>query len=349
MEYIDMHRGRERRSSKPLKFARDIARDLVEKEVVGAILFGSFAKGVVDEMSDLDLALIVEGEGGLKEVVVEDLKVEVWEYNLKHFLHTFEDEEYRDREDSWFLTSLWIKILREGVILEDPRGILSKWRERALKWRWRREEIVPVVDRAKKCIAVAKRTSSRGELFKGIVAIRDSFYNLTIAYVMALNRIPSIRPKDLYEEVKEIEFKKMFDRVQGLEDVDRDLVEELLNELRDLLNRVGKSKRGARTEYENALKSLRRGKVKEALLNARYCAFYIGVKMLKDIGTKVRSNPYDAEFHTSLLDWLKDKRDFISTYYRLHATRKLDHEYLNECIRLAEESLVGLSGILKSF
>ena len=349
MEYIDMHRGRERRSSKPLKFARDIVRDLVEKEVVGAILFGAFAKGVVDEMSDLDLALIVEGEGGLKEVVVENLKVEVWKYDLKHFLHTFEDEEYRDREDSWFLTSLWIKILREGVILEDPRGILSKWRDKALKWKWRRGEIVPVVDRAKKCIAVAKRSSSRGELFKGIVAIRDSFYNLTITYVMTLNRIPSIRPKDLYEEVKEIEFKKMFDRVQGLEDVDRDAVEELLNELRDLLNREWRGKRGARTEYKNALKSLRRGKVKEALLNARYCAFYIGVKILKDIGIKVRSNPYDAEFHTSLLDWLRDRRNFISTYYRLHATRKLDNEYLDECIRLAEDSLVRLSGILKSF
>ena len=343
-----MYQERDVRSFKILELARGILQDFANERVVGAILFGSFAKGIVDEISDLDLALIVEGEEGLKEIAVGGLKVEVWKYSLKHFLHTFEDGKYRDREDSWFLTSLWIRLLREGIILEDPRGILGKWRNRALKWRWRRSEIAPVVDRAKRCVAVAKRTNSRGELFKGIVAIRDGLYNLTIAHIMALNRIPSIRPKDLYKEVEEVEFRKIFDRVQGLEDVDKCVVEELLSELGSLLNREWRSRRGARTEYENALRSLRRERPKEALLSARYCAFYIGVKILRNMGVKARLKLYDAEFHTSILDWLKDRKDFISIYYKLHATRRLGHEYLGECIRLVEENLMELSDISKN-
>lgn len=44
------------------RVAKEAARDLMGQNAVGVILFGSLAKGTIDEMSDVDLAVVLEGE-----------------------------------------------------------------------------------------------------------------------------------------------------------------------------------------------------------------------------------------------------------------------------------------------
>ena len=104
--------------SKIVALAKRIARDILNENVIGIILFGSLARGNADELSDIDLALVVDGgELGLEEKVIEGIKVEVWRYDIKHFLHTFEDGKYRKRDNSWFTLSLW---LGASQIWHDP-------------------------------------------------------------------------------------------------------------------------------------------------------------------------------------------------------------------------------------
>ncbi len=330
--------------SKMVARARQVARKLLSEDVAGVVLFGSFAKGKVDELSDLDIALIVKGgKLGLEEKFIDGIRVEIWRYDIKHFLHTFEDEEYRRRSDSWFISSLWIRLLREGLILEDPYGLLSGWKRKALEWRWRKEEITPLIMKAESCLDVAIKAYSRGRLFEGVVALRDCCYNLANAQIMACNRIPSVRPKDIYREVEHLGFKKFFDSIQGLEGLERSRIEHMLSNLEKLLERVWKESRGARTEYENAVKSLARGELEVALLNARYSAFWIGCRILRMRKKSMSTGLYDAESHLKMLSELRDVGDFIEVYRKLHLVEEVSLEYLNKSIKLVKQMLKGLA------
>ncbi|RLE97511.1 MAG: hypothetical protein DRJ63_09040 [Thermoprotei archaeon] len=50
-----------------LRVAREVAASLIDEKTIGIILFGSLAKGTVDTMSDIDLALVLEGETKVKK------------------------------------------------------------------------------------------------------------------------------------------------------------------------------------------------------------------------------------------------------------------------------------------
>ena len=328
--------------SKTIALAKRVARSLMNENSIGVVLFGSLAKNRADELSDLDLALIVKGgELGLEKKNIEGVEVEVWRYDVKHFLHTFEDEKYRGQEDSWFISSLWVGLLREGVILEDPQGLLKKWRRKALDWKWKEREILPLVRKAKSCLRVAIEAYSQGKPFEGVVALRDCCYNLTNAQIMIHNGIPSVRPKDIYGEVKRIGLKEFFDRVQGLEGLKRNQVEGLLDEYRKLLDEIWKEPRGARTEYQNAVKSLTRGELEAALLNARYSAFYVGCRILRLEKRKILVRPYDAKSHLKMLREI-GRKDFIEIYRKLHRVEKISLKYLGESIELVQRVLDSL-------
>ena len=227
------------------------------------------------------------------------------------------------------------------MILEDPEGILRKWKKQALEWRWRKEEILPLVRKAEGCLRVARNAYGQKKPFEGVIALRDCCYNLANAWIMARNGVPSVRPKDIYREVKCARFKKLFDKVQGLEGITRTQVKDLLDELKDLLDEVWKEPRGARTEYRNAVKSLARGELCVAVLSARYSAFYVGHRILRLERGEVPIRPYDAESHLRMLEILnKLKRgDFIKIYRRLHGAERIDLKYLDESIRLIHRAL----------
>ncbi len=327
-------------ASRMVALAERVAHSLMDENTVGVVLFGSLARGRVDELSDLDLALVVEGgEPGLEEKLIGGVRVEVWRYDIKHFLHTFEDEKYRGRDDSWFLSSLWVGLMREGVILEDPHGLLRKWRRQALDWRWRKEEILPLVRKAESCLRVAVGACSRERFFEGIIALRDCCYNLANAQIMIHNRIPSVRPKDIYRGVKQVGLKEFFDGIQGLEKLEKNRVERLLGELKRLLDDVWREPRGARTEYRNAVKSLARGELKVAVLNARYSAFFVGCRILQIEGEKTPVRLYDTETHLEMLDRLKGREGFIEVYRGLHGAEELSSKRLRGFIRSAHRLL----------
>jgi len=319
----------EDRASRLLAVARRVAESIDHEGLVGVVLFGSLARGCVDEESDVDLAVVIEdGEQGMEEVYVEGIRVEVWKYRVEHFRHTFEDGGYRGRRDSWFLASLWVRLLREGVVLRDPLGLLESWKRQALAWKWTKEEIAAVVRRAEDCLRTAIDAYNEGLVFRGVVAVRDSCYNLAMAWIMSRGGVPSIRPKDIYREVALTGLRELFREVQGLTDLSRVRVKELLGELRRLLDEVWKEPRGARTEYENAVKSLHRGRLGEAVLNARYSAFYLGLRMARRRGVRVPLRLYDAKYHLKILDELEGERRFMALYRELQETMRLDSEYL---------------------
>jgi len=317
------------------RVAKEAARDLMGQNAVGVILFGSLAKGTIDEMSDVDLAVVLEGEIKVRNPEVrhvEGFEVEIWRYSIEHFKHVFEDEKYRRKEDSWFLASLWISLLREGIILEDPKGILGEWKKKALAWKWELSEILPVFNKSESCLKVAEESYRRGIVFEGIVAVRDACFNLAIVEIMLQGDIPSIRPKDLYSRLIQRNFREFFDEVQGLKNLKKQYDKELLVELKELLDIYWKEPRGARTEYLNAVKSLARGKTKEALLNARSSAFYVGRRILRIKGKSIPFKLYDAKTHLEMMSILKDCKEFIKLYQKLH-NMNIDKNYLKKCIK----------------
>ncbi|RLE97510.1 MAG: hypothetical protein DRJ63_09035 [Thermoprotei archaeon] len=238
-------------------------------------------------------------------------------------------------------------MLREGNILEDPKGVLKEWRKKATAWKWEPCEILPVLSKAESCLKTTEEVYKQNKVFEGTVAVRDACFNLAITEIMLQGEIPSIRPKDLYSKLTQRDFKEYFDEIQGLKNLKKQHVNELLKELKVLLDKYWKEPRGARTEYLNAVKSLARGKTREALLNARYSAFYIGRRILRTIGTKIPFKLYDAETHLKMLNILKDHRDFSTLYQRLHEP-KISRNYLKKHINLIASKIAKLKQSLQT-
>ena len=155
-----------------------------KKDLVGILLFGSYVREGGDRISDIDIAIIYNALPktyplNIKKTI-NNIQLDIWLYPIKYFKDTFESEKYRNKSDTWFKTSLWIELMRNSLIIEDKNNILEKYRDIAIKWKWRRSEIEPLMDKACLNIDVAEREN---DVFKRILALRDATYILSLIHI----------------------------------------------------------------------------------------------------------------------------------------------------------------------
>ncbi|MCS7364610.1 MAG: nucleotidyltransferase domain-containing protein [archaeon GB-1867-035] len=305
--------------------------------VIGILLSGSVALGKVHEKSDIDLIVIHDGSFRKDVKFIEGFKVEIWNYPMDVFRDYFESERLRNREDTWMWAGLWINLLKNSIILFDRQNLLHDWKLKAKNWKWSIKEINGAINYSLSNFNVARKFLSE-DYFFSLVSIRDASYCLCSAYLMIFNRIPSIRPKDFYQEFQVVKdrtaFSKLFTWINDLTNLNENLLRELVRELGYWMERECKSKlRGPYTEYMNTVNLLRKGNFEVALLSARYASYWLCFQVLRNKGKQMKAKLYDSINHINTLSLLKSSAEvFYSFYRRIHFADKWDKIDISQVI-----------------
>lgn len=182
------------------RIAEKISKKLKEdNDVVGVILTGSVVTGRIHEESDIDLIVVTNflrnqlPPHRIQEV--EGFHVEISYTSIESFLHTFDDEQYRD-DSAWFGANFCLQSLRDGLIMEDPYKELAKWNEKALRWQWRPSEIQLLFIQSNSSLDACQDRLEKGDTFAALVTLRDAFTPFSSALMMRLNLPSYWRPKD---------------------------------------------------------------------------------------------------------------------------------------------------------
>ena len=305
--------------------------------VIGILLSGSVALGKVHEKSDIDLIVIHDGSFRKDVKFIEGFKVEIWNYPMDVFRDYFESERLRNREDTWMWAGLWINLLKNSIILFDRQNLLHDWKWKAQNWNWTIKEINGAVNYSIKNLNVTRNFLSKNSFFS-LISIRDASYCLCSAYLMIFNRIPSIRPKDFYQEFlairDEVGFSRLFTLINDLDDLNESLLHELIRELGHWINKECKSKlRGPYTEYMNTVNLLRKRNFEAALLSARYASYWLCFQILNNRGKRMKANLYDSMNHIDALSSLKSSdEEFYSFYKRIHFAGKWNKTAISQVV-----------------
>jgi len=323
--------NKEQKLQQMRNLALSLCKNLMQEEhAIGALLFGSVVSGKIHEKSDLDLAIVYNIDApnmreGKEERRVNEVNVEIWRYSASHFAHTFEDEKLRSRPDTWMWASLWVEIMKNCEILEDPTNKLAEWKEKAHKWKWRQSEINPVWNQAEENLQTSRTHLAKQDLFASLLCLRESMTCLAAAHIMKHNLIPSFRPKELYTKLRLIQTKEntlwnLFNFINDIPIINSKIIEGLLKPLDRFINvKWGKERKGPRTELENAYGCLRKHDLAGALLSARYAAYWLGFHVLRKQDVKLKAKICDAENHIEMTKKLAPVApSFYNFYQKLH-------------------------------
>jgi hypothetical protein len=315
---------------------------MLEKNAIGAFLFGSVVTGNIHEGSDVDLAVVYDVDAknlreGRERRKINDVTVEVWRYSANHFVHTLEDEKLRNKPDTWMWASLWIEYMQKGEILADPTGRLREWRKKAQKWKWRQTEIGPVWTQAKENLRVSEKCLARQDLFGSLLSLRESMTCLAVAHLMKHNLIPSFRPKELCAKIRLIQTREealwnLFNFISDTATINFELVEDFLASLSGFIHTEwGEEHRGPRTELENAYGCLRKHDLAGALLSARYAAYWLGFHILRKRDVKLKAKICNAENHVEMVKKLASAMSvFYDFYQELHLVKHWNMQRLKD-------------------
>lgn len=305
------------------------------KDFVGAILFGSSVRDNVENIGDLDIALIYNAPpstypSNLKKNI-DDIQVDIRMYPLKYFVDVFESSKCRDSSDTWFKTSLWIELMRNGIIISDKNNVLKKYKYMALKWRWRRSEIDPLICKGCSNLDIAEREI---DVFRKVLALRDATYIYAISYIMSRNLVPSFRPKDIVTKVRLIknrDLKDIFYRIQGIESLDKVDLSRVVNSVDKFISQY--NSRGALVELRNAKKSLCKDDLESCMLSLRNSIKYLSYKL---IYRRFNYDFFNASSHLKMIDMLRQRYSKVYRFYKnihLYGYREIDMDSIIKKLR----------------
>ncbi len=335
------------RLKKMRRLAYRLSNDLInEKYAIGVLLYGSVVSGKIHGKSDIDIATIYDGDGDAyplhEEKVLESIKLDIYRYPISSFIHTFEDDQYRGKTDSWTKTSLNVQLMRSCEIIKDPQSKLNEWKAKANEWSWRENEIKPLMDRSYDAMFLLKEVLAKKEEFNTLLCLRDIIALLVCICLMKHDLIPAWTPKDPLSTLLPLkkkrhrEFVDFYILVNGLDEVNLASFPELLDELDKMIKQeCGREETLALESYENARICLMKGEIYGAVLSARNSGQLLGLHILKKRGIRLELNWPDPYVHLEMVNECRAVVPFFNDWYkRIHDYTKYNLRILN---RLARE------------
>ena len=291
-------------------------RQLVE-EVLGVVVFGSYARGTHDNLSDLDLAIITSSrEVSYKYFTHQGIDVDAFILPRSFFDELVVELEERVTHTLWITHTLYLKIIREGMILYDPNRILMKWKDTLSNWKWVREDIALAVEYLYDNVELAGKLFEREELLKAIVALRTAADTMITVKTMEASLIPSPRPQDLYYNARRLGLNELYRKLQGL-DEDETNIRKLLASYKPMVNDDS-----VKRLWKKTCRELARGNNEVALMEARNL-----VLMEKSITYSTsKPKPYDASSRLKVVE--KMSRDEVEFIEKLHGINYNSRGYL---------------------
>jgi len=299
-----------------IRLTERILRHIDLEEAVGVILFGSKAHSKADRLSDVDVAIFWRRNLNVyRGVDIDGVRVELLWYPIRHLQELLESGKLRDRRDTWIKACLWLNILRDGVILHDEEGLMERYRERALRWRWSRRELRLTHGGVEGDLEMAERLLEEGDNLKASLCLRDALNLLTVYRLMSRGDVPSFRPKELYRAAGEMgeSYLQIYREAMGLDGGAS--TEKTLSLCAEIHSRFRAWSPTTERAFREVLKAATRGDVDLALLSARHYALRALMEALERRDKRTRVDYFYSNTHLKLLEKARRFEDEILTGY----------------------------------
>lgn len=236
-----------------------------DENVLGIIVFGSFAKGTLHKTSDIDVMLLMKGGRHLRKI--EDhggLKFEVRMAPIETFASTLNGER------NLFLDMFHLQVLRTGKILYDRKGFLSRLSFEAINRK------IPVfyekkmLNRAYKRLRSAEKHLWAGRLKHAESELQEASIEVARTLLLRINEPEINIPRLLIPHLRRAypDFYKVFREIHGLNNLGRADIELEAASSLDYLEKTA-DKYGVVGEFGSVIKRAER-----ELLNAGDCLEY---------------------------------------------------------------------------
>ncbi len=282
--------------------------------VLGVVVFGSYARRTHDHLSDLDLAIITNSrEVSYKYFTHQGIDVDAFILPRSFFEELVVELEERITHTLWVTHTLYLKMIREGVILYDPDKLLMEWKDVLGNWKWVREDIALAVEYLYDNVELARKLFERKELPKAVVALRTAADTMIAIKTMEASLIPSPRPQDLYYNARRLGLNELYRKLQGLDEDETD-IRRLLAGYKPVVNDDS-----VKRLWKKMCRELARGNNEVALMEARNLAL-----MEKSITYSIpRPKPYDASSRLEVVERLsRDEVEFIEKLHGINYNSK---------------------------
>ena len=234
------------------------------KRVIGAIVFGSYVKGRIDELSDIDIAVITNDTGEVhKYFQYNGIDIDLLLIPKKFFEEVLEEVDNRSNYTLWLTHTLYLKILKEGMIIHDTLNTLNTWIEYMGKWKWTKRDLEQAINHLYIILDKALELFDENMFFEAFLALRDSINQLPIIYELKNNVIPSPKAKDIYLAAGKYRLINKYIEIHGLKNIDNSLIKQVMGKASIVDNIY------IRRNIKKIMRELIRGNNQVALLEAR--------------------------------------------------------------------------------
>lgn len=264
------------------------------KAVKGIILVGSVAKGDVTRSSDIDLFCIGEFEHKRQKDKIKDIFCDVSFVSTSFFQRAFE-------ESDLLVKGTKIDFLRHGIVLYDPKGILGELKERAKSESWSDKDLQTARKSALSAIQEFRETTKKFDLVKNIVSIRGLCEIVGAYIVMKNGGLVFYPPMYMLDSLKKTDFSITYQKANCLVGVSKEVAENITRKVEVLI--YGFLKRypeeealrretyglssGMQTEIKHARDCIKKEKIMEAILQARFAyTLYSNVRLWETWGSE---------------------------------------------------------------
>jgi len=299
-----------------------------DRDVVGAFLFGSAVSGCLDEGSDIDICLVYDRSDIRRSREIKELggvRLDICRYPVEKFARVFEDRGVRGKSDTWFDVSLWLGMMRGCEIIDDPHGMLRRWREATRKWSWRDDEVRPLQRLFLKNLSAAHLFIQQENILETLIFLREATSAAVYVRLMKENLVPYWDMRFLYQSIisshKLSKMADIFRYVNDLYIIDAAPLRPLLKRLRFFVERDNEKHSGFITQFHNAIDGYWRHQYPISLLSARFSAFLLASKILAGSGVYIEPLEeiiLDGGQHLKIIMKLKESaRSFHDFYLKL--------------------------------
>ena len=283
-----------------LRRMSELVEDFVKEEsrserVIGIVAFGSFARGIVQESSDVDLLVLREDveEYSRMRQNEKGVLLEIHRWPAKMFSTPFTGGQSNVFQDAFCLA-----VMRDGRIIYDPKGILQRYKRFAQTHRLPRTRTRSLASKAQASLLLAQNLLEKGKIEGAEIEIRRAAEELARVLLLEGDILEIVSPKYYLPHLRNEspDFYRTFREVHNLKKIHRDEVEAAIQRVSkwvgmiiDEIRRMGKEEwlrqgsaaRGAQSELSNARDCLEKGDMEGAILQARYSAILLVSPVLR--------------------------------------------------------------------
>lgn len=225
-----MNTNYQKLTEKYLSIAKQITKELqTNKRVIGCAVIGSVAKRDVHSLSDIDLIILVKGNGVYRweRKIVKNIIV-----NIAYRSQDVLEKMAKEHPDTIFA-------LKNALILYDSQGVLNMLKENAIVTEPVREELLgDLLDEARSFIGKGERALAESRLESSALCLRLGAIKLA-EYIIYKETGRKVSPMYLWQEIKSLpilyDFRRVFAEVQGFDLIKKAWLKGVLNRLKEFL------------------------------------------------------------------------------------------------------------------